>query len=115
MVGGVQADGPILSGWVCSDCGDAGGSMDDWITHLRSCKPEPDDPVTSPPHYTQGGTEAIDHILDIVATYPDPVDAYLVGQVLKYLIRAPHKGQTVQDLAKAGWYLAKLTEKQNDE
>jgi len=28
-----------------------------------------------------------------------------VGNVIKYMLRAPHKGEEIQDLEKAKWYL----------
>lgn len=69
------------------------------------------DQVNSPAHYTQGRVEAIDVIEDVVAGAPDPVTGYLVGQALKYLLRAWHKGNTAQDLRKAAWYLNRAIEK----
>jgi hypothetical protein len=38
--------------------------------------------------------------------YP-PVVGYHVGQALKYLSRAPHKGELKQDLLKAQFYMAR--------
>jgi hypothetical protein len=69
------------------------------------------DQVNSPTHYTQGRIEAIDVIEDVVAGAPDPVVGYLVGQSLKYLLRAWHKGNTKQDLQKATWYLNRAIER----
>ena len=69
------------------------------------------DQVNSPAHYRQGRVEAIDVIEDVVAGAPDPVIGYLVGQALKYLLRAWHKGNTAQDLQKAAWYLNRAIEK----
>jgi len=63
------------------------------------------DQVNSPPHYKQGRIEAIEIIEDVVAGAPEPVMGYLIGQTMKYLLRAWHKGNTVQDLQKAAWYL----------
>jgi hypothetical protein len=60
--------------------------------------------VHRPTHYRQGEIEAIDIIEQVVAAYP-PEIAYLIGNVLKYLIRAPHKGKLSEDLNKAEWYL----------
>lgn len=67
-------------------------------------------PVTNPPHYNQGGVEAIEIIEHIVAGYKDPIIAGLVWQVLKYLIRAPHKNGS-EDLLKARWYLNRVVNK----
>ena len=63
------------------------------------------DPINSPSHYTKGRIEAIEIIEDVVAGAPEPVVGYLVGQALKYLLRAWHKNATGQDLQKAVWYL----------
>ena len=63
------------------------------------------DAVNHPAHYTQGKIEAIEIIEDVVGAAPDPVSGYLVGQSIKYLLRAWHKGSPSQDLKKACWYL----------
>jgi len=63
------------------------------------------DQVNSPLHYTKGRIEAIEIIEDVVAGAPEPVVGYLIGQTLKYLLRAWHKGNASQDLQKASWYL----------
>ena len=63
------------------------------------------DPVNSPSHYTKGRIEAIEIIEDVVGGAPEPVAGYLVGQALKYLLRAWHKDNAGQDLRKAVWYL----------
>jgi hypothetical protein len=62
------------------------------------------DPVKRPQHYTRGEVEVIDYIEQVVKDYPPEV-AYHIGNVLKYLSRAPHKGAMQQDLEKAEWYL----------
>jgi hypothetical protein len=64
------------------------------------------DPVKRPSHYTKGAVEVIDLIEQVVRDYP-PEIAYHIGNTLKYLSRAPHKGATQQDLQKAEWYLAR--------
>ena len=69
------------------------------------------DQVNHPSHYKQGRVEAIEVIEDVVAGAPDPVIGYLVGQTLKYLLRAWHKGNTMQDLQKAAWYLNRAIDK----
>ena len=56
------------------------------------------DPVNSPPHYTNGGIETIDFI--------EAKDLnYRLGNVIKYVSRAEKKGEPLQDLKKALWYL----------
>jgi hypothetical protein len=56
------------------------------------------DPVNHPPHYKVGGIETIDFI-------EAKGLGYNLGNVVKYLTRADHKGNKVQDLEKARWYL----------
>ena len=69
------------------------------------------DQVNHPSHYKQGRVEAIEVIEDVVAGAPDAVTGYLAGQTLKYLLRAWHKGNTMQDLQKAAWYLNRAIDK----
>ena len=69
------------------------------------------DQVNHPSHYKQGRVEAIEVIEDVVSGAPDSVTGYLVGQTLKYLLRAWHKGNTMQDLQKAAWYLNRAIDK----
>lgn len=69
------------------------------------------DMVNHPSHYTQGKMEVIDHLEDIVQFYEDPVKAALAWQVIKYLARAPLKGNEKEDLGKAKWYLDRLCDK----
>lgn len=66
------------------------------------------DPVNHPSHYTSGKYETIDIIEDIVQHYTDPVDIGLVWQTIKYIARAPLKGNYQQDLKKAHFYLTRL-------
>ena len=69
--------------------------------------------VDHPSHYKQGRVEAIEVIEDVVAGAPDAVTGYLVGQALKYLLRAWHKGNAMQDLQKAAWYLNRAIDRFN--
>ena len=65
----------------------------------------PEDPVERPPHYRVGEVEAIDYIHQQLGS---GVKDYLLGNVHKYLHRHRFKGQAVEDLRKAEWYLRKL-------
>ena len=56
------------------------------------------DPVNHPPHYKAGGIETIDFIEAKKLNYN-------LGNVVKYITRADHKGNRKQDLQKAAWYL----------
>lgn len=74
-------------------------------------KEKAEDMVNHPSHYTSGGVECIDAITSALSSYEDPVDAWLVGQVIKYLWRAPLKGKYDEDIHKAQFYLNRLVEK----
>jgi hypothetical protein len=56
------------------------------------------DMVNSPAHYTQGGIETYDFIRAKKLGYE-------LGNVVKYVTRAPYKGNHLEDLKKARWYL----------
>ena len=56
------------------------------------------DPVNHPAHYTTGGVETIDFIEAKKLNYN-------LGNVVKYITRADHKGNRIEDLQKAKWYL----------
>ena len=74
-------------------------------------KHEFDSDAVNPAHYKTGRTEAIEVIVDTVQHAPDPVDAFLQGNTLKYLLRLWHKGNPAQDAAKAHWYLERLIQR----
>jgi hypothetical protein len=56
------------------------------------------DPVNHPSHYKTGGIETIDFIEAKGLNYN-------MGNAVKYISRAEHKGNKKQDLEKAVWYL----------
>jgi hypothetical protein len=56
------------------------------------------DPVNHPYHYKVGGIETIDFI-------EGKNLGYNLGNAVKYISRADHKGNRLQDLQKAQWYL----------
>ena len=56
------------------------------------------DLVNHPPHYKVGGIETIDFIEAKQLNYN-------LGNVVKYIKRADHKGNRLEDLEKARWYL----------
>ena len=66
------------------------------------------DQVTHPGHYNQNPLECIDAIEGSMSV--DEFAGFLKGNVLKYLWRHKHKGNPIEDLKKAEWYLAKLRE-----
>lgn len=61
---------------------------------------ELDDAVDHPNHYNKGKIEAIEIIEDWDLNFN-------LGNVIKYTLRAPYKGETLQDLKKAQWYLTR--------
>ena len=69
-------------------------------------KKEMDDNVNQPMHYRQHYLEVIDAIKGLQSK--DEFQGYLRGSIIKYLGRYRYKGQPVEDLRKAKWYLEKL-------
>ena len=67
-----------------------------------------DDPVNHPSHYTRGGIECIDALSAMVSAFPNPGEAALAWQVVKYVWRFPFKENPLQDLQKARFYLDRL-------
>ena len=67
---------------------------------VRWTKP---DSVNSPAHYKIGGIETIDFI-------EAKNLGYNLGNVVKYITRADHKGNKLEDLRKAQWYLTRAIE-----
>lgn len=65
------------------------------------------DAVEHPAHYTQGEVEVI-QIIDEVVAGLNGFDAYCLGNVLKYALRAGKKGDLKTDLEKANNYAHKL-------
>lgn len=63
------------------------------------------DLVNHPPHYKQGGIEAIDAIQ--AALTPEEFRGYCKGNALKYIWREKHKGQD-ESIRKAIWYLNRM-------
>ena len=65
-----------------------------------------DEMINSPPHYKYGKKETIDVIQDCMTD--DEYHGYLKGNVLKYISRYKFKGEPLEDLKKAQWYLDRL-------
>ena len=61
------------------------------------------DPVNHPPHYTVGGIETLE-VISAKLTKEQYL-GYLLGNVLKYVMRHNYKGKPIEDLKKAGFYL----------
>jgi hypothetical protein len=66
------------------------------------------DPVNKPAHYTFGYFEVIEVLQDWFPANP------LLWQVGKYIARAHHKGNALQDLRKARFYLEREIERLED-
>ena len=64
---------------------------------ITMIEPQPD-PVNHPYHYKVGGIETIDFIEAKKLNYN-------MGNAVKYISRADHKGNKKQDLEKAVWYI----------
>lgn len=54
--------------------------------------------INHPAHYKPGNIEAIEVIEDWKLNFS-------LGNVVKYIARADHKGSDIKDLKKAQWYL----------
>ncbi len=57
-----------------------------------------EDIINNPAHYVTGGIETIDFI-------EAKVLGFNLGNVVKYISRADHKGKRIEDLEKARFYL----------
>jgi len=62
------------------------------------------DKVNSPAHYTDGGIQTIDFIEAKGLNFH-------LGNVVKYISRAGKKGDNLEDLLKAQWYLNREIER----
>jgi hypothetical protein len=61
------------------------------------------DIINHPPHYTQGKIEPIEVIEDWNLPYH-------LGNVVKYIARYKYKGDPIENLKKAQWYLDRYLE-----
>tara|TARA_R110002110_G_scaffold55513_1_gene158360 strand:+ start:247 stop:462 length:216 start_codon:yes stop_codon:yes gene_type:complete len=62
--------------------------------------------VNHPDHYNSGNYEAIDVIED--AGFGE---GFCLGNALKYILRAKHKEDYIEDIKKAQWYLEYLIQR----
>jgi hypothetical protein len=68
---------------------------------------EQHDPVNNPKHYQiGGGVEAIDIIKASLTS--EQFKGYMLGNFLKYRLRAGDKGDLQQDIGKSNWYRERL-------
>ena len=90
-------------------------NMKPYKSHESFSEPDyednPSDMVNHPDHYMVGGIEAL---AVIEAKLGGPTNemyrGYLMGNVMKYLMRSPYKGKREEDLRKAQFYLDGLVE-----
>ena len=64
------------------------------------------DPVNHPSHYTWGPVEVIEITEGL---------NFCLGNVIKYVLRADHKGNPIEDLKKAAWYLERELQRRQKE
>lgn len=73
----------------------------------ESIVPIEEDLVNHPSHYTGRKVECLTCI-EAVTEHMSGMDAFLAGQVIKYLYRCTDKGNKSLDLSKAKFYMDKL-------
>ena len=66
-----------------------------------------EDDVNHPDHYTKGI-----EVTEFIASWQ--MD-WFRGNIIKYIVRSPYKGNTVKDLKKAKWYIGDLIKRLEDE
>ena len=60
--------------------------------------------INHPKHYNAGRIEVIDFI-------EDQMLGFCLGNAIKYITRSQHKGNAVEDLKKAAWYINRVIAK----
>jgi len=78
------------------------------LQDLATKKTVTEDVVNNPKHYNTGNIECIEAIEESMSSVA--FKGYLKGNCMKYLWRYDYKGKQVEDLQKAMWYLALLTD-----
>lgn len=72
------------------------------------------DVINHPSHYTHyKNFEVIDIIQEVTKEYPNDL-GFLIGNTLKYILRAPFKGHPLEDLKKAQNYLNRAIASQEE-
>lgn len=89
-----------MADYICPDCEQ---SLEEDEVHVCS-REEKTSTVYHPPHYNHGNFEVIDVIEDW------NLDFHL-GNAVKYIARAEHKGKFEEDIKKAIWYLQRRIDK----
>ena len=70
------------------------------------------DSVNAPAHYLHGRKETIDVITDCMTN--DEFHGYLKGNIFNYVLIYKFKGEPLEDLQKAHWYLNRLIQEVNN-
>jgi hypothetical protein len=70
--------------------------------------PQQESDAINPEHYKVGGIEAIDYMR--AKSTQEEFAGYLRLSALKYLSRAGHKGEALEDYKKAHWFVSRLVE-----
>ena len=65
--------------------------------------------VNHPDHYNSGKYEVMDVIDDAGFT-----EGFCLGNALKYILRAKHKDNYIEDIKKAQWYLEYIIQRNDD-
>lgn len=78
-------------------------SCDSYSEPFLKPKEEKCEAVNHPSHYNKG-IEAIDIIESWELNFS-------LGNAIKYILRAPHKGKQLEDLQKASWYINREIER----
>ena len=72
--------------------------------------------INHPSHYRGvNGLEVFEVMDNFLPKYENAIDGYLVGNILKYVLRAPSKGKMNEDLRKAEKHLKMLIKRTSDE
>ena len=106
-----KADGPLALGgaavrkWNCGVLPRV--SADATAGRDPQARLEPTETVDSPEWYTSGGVETIEKVEAVVEGLPAR-EAYLLGQVVRYVDRAGMKDEAAIDLGKANNYAHRL-------
>ena len=84
-------------------CGKHADEAADRVSLVHNHEP---DPVNMPDHYTKLPVECI----DITEHFN-----FTLGNAIKYIWRADHKGNPIQDLEKARWYIQREIDRRKRE
>jgi hypothetical protein len=91
---------------ICNDC-NGSGKYFQFQMEKKLSKEDKEDKVNHPKHYTFGTIEVITVIEDWKLEFHE-------GNCIKYIARAKHKGNELEDLKKAQWYLNRKIKQLNN-